>query len=190
MLEIAKNPDKNVYMERRILMPDLTSANSGVEGVCMICKNTQPISQFYKMRPDPGDGASLHHPMCLDCCGARRAKLDKVIPAALRATLQRRASSSLCRAASRGLLCLIYAEDAMELWLSQKGKCALTGRQMTYGKPGDPDQVSIDRKNSADHYTIDNIHLVCSRVNLMKLDMSIQAFREWCGYVAHPTLAN
>jgi hypothetical protein len=47
-----------------------------------------------------------------------------------------------------------------------------------------PNKLSIDRIDSKRGYTQDNIQLVCCWVNLMKLDVSIDVFKERCRLIS------
>ena len=77
---------------------------------------------------------------------------------------------------------LATPEDVGELWLKQGGLCAVTGRQMLWGKG--LHAPSIDRIDSAGGYTPNNIWLTCWAVNLMKSSMSVEALVDWCSAVA------
>lgn len=61
----------------------------------------------------------------------------------------------------------ITIDDLLSLWKKQKGICALSRLQMTF-KTNNLLSVSLDRKDSAGHYTPDNIQFVCRWVNLGK----------------------
>nr|QBK92896.1 MAG: uncharacterized protein LCPAC403_00300 [Pithovirus LCPAC403] len=85
-----------------------------------------------------------------------------------------------------------------DLYEKQGGRCALSGRRLTTNantklrlKTGrknrieeNYDNISIDRIDSLKDYTIDNIQLVCSCVNIMKMDMSQALFLEFCAAIA------
>ena len=64
-----------------------------------------------------------------------------------------------------------------ELWEKQDGKCALTGRTMTYlaGNKREtnrnPDNVSLDRIDSKKSYLKDNIQLVTCWAQFLKVDL-------------------
>lgn len=75
------------------------------------------------------------------------------------------------------------------LWDQQNGRCALSGRPMTWGRiesdiQGDSDNLSIDRIDSRRGYVSDNVHLVTARVNLMKRDYAMDEFIRICQDVA------
>lgn len=63
----------------------------------------------------------------------------------------------------------------MAVWVTQEGKCALSGVEMTWvGGQGKalPTSISIDRIRSSEPYTPGNVRLVCHAVNSFKLDMT------------------
>jgi hypothetical protein len=79
-------------------------------------------------------------------------------------------------AASRGREFSLSLDDLRSLWERQAGRCRYSGAALM-SEPGSPDKVSIDRVDSAKGYTIENIVLCTSRVNLMKRAMTVQEFR-------------
>ena len=69
----------------------------------------------------------------------------------------------------------------LELWRSQNGLCAISGRAMTYGT-GDGQvntNASLDRIDSSKGYYEGNVQLVCFIVNLMKRDMTTAELISW-----------
>lgn len=68
------------------------------------------------------------------------------------------------------------------LYESQDGKCALSGRQLTFicGKGIIPTNISIDRIDPLGDYTEDNVRLVCRQANIMKQRMSDEELSDWC----------
>ena len=75
----------------------------------------------------------------------------------------------------------------IEMLERQKYKCALTGVKMTCLRAKGikfKTNASIDRINSDLGYNIDNIQMVCSIVNGLKVDLTNDDFIEWCRKVA------
>jgi len=68
------------------------------------------------------------------------------------------------------------------LYYKQKGKCALSGIQMTHimGQGRVNTNISIDRINSKLGYTENNVRLVCVIVNIMKHTSSDNELFYWC----------
>jgi len=69
-----------------------------------------------------------------------------------------------------------------ELWEKQKGLCAISKIEMTFEMNNGriPTNVSVDKINSKDNYTKDNIQLVCMAVNQMKNDLTIEQLLYFC----------
>jgi hypothetical protein len=69
-----------------------------------------------------------------------------------------------------------------QLWNKQKGLCALTGLTMQHsiGKGKLFNNLSIDRIDSSKGYTKDNVQLVCSVVNRIKSDLSLEELYNVC----------
>jgi len=76
-------------------------------------------------------------------------------------------------------------EDVVALWSAQNGRCALTGIPMTHevksngGKPLHTN-ISIDRLDTDKGYSPDNVRLVCWIANVMRRDLTTEAFVGWC----------
>lgn len=83
----------------------------------------------------------------------------------------------------------ITIEEAWELFLKQKGKCALTGFEISFPltdrRYGAMCSASLDRIDSAKGYTIDNVQWVHKDIQLMKMTLKQDIFIEWCRRVAH-----
>lgn len=78
----------------------------------------------------------------------------------------------------------IPLEYVMDLLEKQEGKCALSGREMTFiKKPESPKvhtNLSIDRIDSTKPYEIGNLQLVCAICNTMKLTLTTSELVGWC----------
>ena len=81
----------------------------------------------------------------------------------------------------------INAEDIKNLYEQNNGLCALSGIKMTtdtYMTNDDERSInkynmSIDRIDSNKGYTIDNIQLICTVINIMKTDLPNDEFIEY-----------
>lgn len=83
---------------------------------------------------------------------------------------------------------LLSKYDCMELLKAQNYKCALSGVEMTcILEKGNvcKTNASIDRIDPKGEYTKDNIQLVCVALNKLRVDMSIEEFKNWCRKVAN-----
>lgn len=73
-------------------------------------------------------------------------------------------------------------EQLLELWDKQNGLCAISGLEMTTikGKGKMLLNASIDRIQPGQDYTISNVQLVCSHVNMMKSNLTEEELLEFC----------
>lgn len=84
-------------------------------------------------------------------------------------------------AASRKLLFNITIEYIWELYLKQKGKCALSGVPIIFSTWWKGEQTaSLDRIDSKNGYEIGNVQWIHKAINKMKGKLSDQKFVEWC----------
>jgi len=78
--------------------------------------------------------------------------------------------------------------ECIELLKKQNYKCALSGVELSCtlekGKVCRTN-ASIDRIDPKGEYTIDNIQLVCVALNKLRVDMSIDEFKDWCRKVTN-----
>ena len=75
-------------------------------------------------------------------------------------------------------------KDIFESYEKQKGKCAISGIEMTYitgAKKGYiAHNASIDRIDSSMGYTKENVQLVCTIINFMKSNLSQEELVFYC----------
>jgi hypothetical protein len=84
-------------------------------------------------------------------------------------------------------------EEIKNLYYMQDCLCAITGLPLThiaYSKIDNNDiseffNLSIDRLDSCEHYTIDNIQLIGSMIKKMKGGMTNEKFIEFCKMVLY-----
>lgn len=87
---------------------------------------------------------------------------------------------------------LITVEDLLQIWDRQEGKCAYSGILMTHHRDGISRvdiNASLDRRNPNAGYTLENVHLVCNRVNTMKHTLDEDMFMWWIKNIAEHLLA-
>lgn len=75
----------------------------------------------------------------------------------------------------------------LETLAKQNFKCALSGEPLTCKLESgtvSKTNASIDRIDAGGPYTAGNIQLVCSIVNNLRVDMTVDEFIDWCRKVA------
>ena len=81
----------------------------------------------------------------------------------------------------------ITQDDIKQLFIKQKGLCAISGKKMTYigyqNEGSNNWNISVDRINSQKGYTKDNIQLVSNIVNRMKTDLENNDLLLFCSNV-------
>jgi len=76
----------------------------------------------------------------------------------------------------------LTAEELLELWDKQNGKCAVSGVALTHHLDGSGTKefnASIDRLNNDEGYSRDNVRLVAYRINIMRHTLSTDMFWWW-----------
>jgi len=79
----------------------------------------------------------------------------------------------------RGFDFNLSIKEAWEVWLSQKGLCAVSGQPIILGT-GSKQTASIDRIDSTKGYSKDNIQWTHKDINMIKSNYSMQEFFEMC----------
>lgn len=82
----------------------------------------------------------------------------------------------------QGVEFVLTAEDCMDIWEIQEGKCALSGVYMTHSPSAEiftSKNVSIDRLDHNKGYYPQNVQLVCSAVNMLRGSLSQEDFTWW-----------
>lgn len=94
--------------------------------------------------------------------------------------------NSKARAKRQGWEHDLTIDFLVELWESQGGLCALTGRELEIRSTNErwkQDLVSLDRVDSSKGYTTDNVWLVSQPVNYSKGVQTVDEFVEMCRQV-------
>jgi hypothetical protein len=112
------------------------------------------------------------------CQGAAATMQSLVANNTLRSHLRR-----LLNRPERSGLSLDYL---LSLYEANSGSCALSGVPMTWhvGSGRSETNISIDRIDSSLGYSRGNVQLVCRIVNIMKHDLPMRRFIEWCNVIA------
>ena len=82
-------------------------------------------------------------------------------------------------AENRGLSFDITIQDIQEIYEKQNKSCAFSGIPLIWGHT-----ASVDRIDSREGYTIDNIQIVHKQLNMIKRDTPNAQFIEWCYLVS------
>ena len=78
----------------------------------------------------------------------------------------------------------ITKQDAWELFLAQERKCALSGLQLVISNIARTNTASLDRIDSTQGYTKDNIQWLHKDVNMMKRTYNQDYFLELCELIS------
>ena len=87
-------------------------------------------------------------------------------------------------AISRGYCWEITIEEIATLYELQKGKCAMTGWDISWSESGWDHSASIDRLDNKQGYTLENIQLVHKTVNMARGTLSVSEFIHMCNSIA------
>lgn len=94
-------------------------------------------------------------------------------------------------AVSRGIEITLTIEQAWELYIKQDKLCALTGVPIVFmpgaGNKRNLTTASLDRIDPNKGYTIDNVHWIHKKINIMKNSFDNAEFIDWCHRVANHT---
>lgn len=77
----------------------------------------------------------------------------------------------------------ITIQDAWNKFVSQNGLCAISGESLCFSVKNCT--ASLDRIDNSKHYSVDNIQWVHKTINVMRMDLSVDEFIEWCKKVAN-----
>jgi protein-arginine kinase activator protein McsA len=101
-------------------------------------------------------------------------KLDKILTSRYRGAVDRSLKSNIEFSISKAFL--------HDLYIKQKGKCALSNLDMTFelNAGRTPTNLSVDRINPNEGYTENNTQLVCMAINQMKSDFTNDEIYKFC----------
>ena len=114
-------------------------------------------------------------------CGCKRRELHRTALLKARPThlvSVTRFHNIKIKAERRGLQFTITREYLEELWLKQKGMCAISSvvLELTY-RMSTRNTASLDRIDSSKGYEVGNVQWVHKKINQMKMDLSETAFK-------------
>lgn len=161
---------------------------------CTKCKKTLSIDNFYKRAVYSRLNDTKYYrctPNCKKCerkkskkrdCTiineTRRKKkksirLNNDIPSYIRYNIH----SYKVRAKKCKVIFDLTKDELISKYLIQEGKCYYTGTTLILSsKQGDPDNISLDRRDPSKGYTIDNVVWCTYRINIMKGNFSVDKF--------------
>ena len=98
-------------------------------------------------------------------------------------------NSILQHAKQRHLEVSITIQEAWQLFIDQKEKCAITGESISFAitpqeRKDNIGTASLDRIDNCKGYTKDNIQWVHKYINYMKMNLSQNDFLYWCAKAA------
>ncbi len=158
------------------------------EQVCCICAKTMPLARFERL-PDTTAGNPIYRKKCFDCRNEERAAHNTSTPEQY---LRRAVSSLKYTRKKEGVTFLITAQDAIDTYYEQGGKCAITGLSLTHERTGkrgpqrwtdNPFNITIDRINPDGPYVPSNIVLTCKLANYARGVMPLHDFIDLCELV-------
>ena len=145
--------------------------------ICNSCNKTKQLSQFEHFKE------GFIRSVCQQCVTLQRARKTSATPESYLRVLNTQLKSGRGK---QGVDYELTAEDLIDLWEIQDGRCALSGVLMTHqrdGTYGDRKQkdfnASIDRVNPNGPYVRENVQLVAARINTMKHTLGEDMFMWW-----------
>lgn len=155
------------------------------ESTCFTCGKSKPLSEFNGNKTRT-NGVQAY---CRECEIPRQREYYKNNKQRLKELAITRFSTveGHCRHAAgaikqRGKVVDVDCEYLVELYNTQKGCCAVTGKVLDIVK-GSGQQyrgMSLDRINNDEGYIKGNVRWVCNIVNTMKNTLTDEELEEWC----------
>lgn len=155
---------------------------------CDTCGRDMPQDQFTPWHRWTTRHIVVLYPTCLACKSraANKWVYDPLIGPKGLMFIERLVSATRARSNARSRAFTLLPADVCELFVRQKGLCALTGERM-YLQAGrvtrTKNAMSIDRIDSSRGYTKDNIQLVRTVANIAKGAMTDDEFLTLCKQV-------
>lgn len=143
---------------------------------CGSCAAEKRVDDFYTVARK--DGTRRVISICKDCDGKKGADYRNGIPGRLVCLL----ITARRRAKMHSFDFDLTKKHITELYRTQTGRCALSGR--TLSAVSGPDLISLDRIDSSLGYVQGNVELTTWRVNCMKSNMANDDFIAACREVA------
>ena len=151
-----------------------------MQKACTRCGKEKPLNAFRRV-----ERTGEYNDVCMDCWTPSRQQ--KYVYQSMRHYLAqkiRHAGKPSKGRAKRNIGVNITIDDVMAMYEAQEGKCAITGVLMTHGIDETLSNASIDRIDPDGNYDIDNIRLVCTVVNVMRMRLSDEELGDWSMSIA------
>jgi len=160
--------------------------SSGKNRKCTTCLGVFPVSHFYLYSDRSLKSGIRLSSKCRPCFQKSRRDawaLKKNTP--FDAPLTSYLNHIYLKATYRTKVSFLK-EALLDLWLKQKGICALTGWPMTTRRNNGRVKTNapLDRIDSSLGYDLDNVQLVCASANRAKMELSEKDFVELCRAVS------
>lgn len=144
---------------------------------CSKCRVLKSVRQFYYHRCRRRRSYS-----CRACNAAACLRYQRRMREDPMRVLARRSGEIRYRARFRRVACARNLSEILRrLWTTQRGRCAYTGRVMTFGNyHGDRDCATVDRVDPNRGYIEGNLVLCTSLANRVKQDLTVDGLVEFC----------
>nr|QBK93354.1 MAG: hypothetical protein LCPAC404_00580 [Pithovirus LCPAC404] len=134
-----------------------------------------------------------------DISKLKRVKIDSEMKSFIKSKLE--SAKYRAKFCAKNIKFDLTPTQIFNMYEAQKGECNISGRKLTSNikklavntsrsvyREENYMNLSIDRIDSSGDYTIDNVQLVCSCINIMKKEMSQDIFMKFCKAIAktHP----
>lgn len=151
--------------------------------LCHKCKVFKPEDCFSKNGSSCKSRNNRRY-ICKECFKTKQQNLDIALDndKKLKKCLRFRLLGARDRSKKHDIAFNLDLDFLMQLWEKQKGRCALSGVQMTFElkKGRVATNVSIDRIDSKEGYIKSNIQLVCMACNQIKSDLELENMYKFC----------
>jgi hypothetical protein len=149
---------------------------------CSVCLSVLPLDRFYLSADRSRKSNKNFSSKCKDCyCAARRLSWEAKKGTPFDVPLAAYLNHIFLKAGYRRKVSFTR-DDLYDLWVKQKGLCALTGWEMTTRRNTglSKTNISIDRIDSGRGYELENVQLVCAAANKAKWDLPEDEFLALC----------
>lgn len=177
------NIDKNTYKpicrqcrnKRKIIHPKIK--NEDTKLYCHRCQNFKNENEF---GVGAGKSRNYRKAICKSCHNLENRNIRMLNSNNFNFFIKKIYNSMRYRSKKYSQDIDFDIQYLIDLYNFQNGKCAISGIEMTF-LIGEyikiPTNISIDRIDSSKGYIKDNIHLVCTIINTMKNNLTLDDFK-------------